>query len=95
MRDAWLEAFPKIMEEGGQPGHKQAGLVAFLRERLLDLGPIVGETDNYGSQLAPSHLSSPRLNSLELSQFTPFSDPFQPTSPTASIRDHREVGEVV
>ncbi|KAJ7711344.1 hypothetical protein B0H14DRAFT_3021088 [Mycena olivaceomarginata] len=33
----WNEDFPALYTEGGQPGSKSAGIVAFLRERLVDL----------------------------------------------------------
>ncbi|KAJ7812255.1 hypothetical protein B0H14DRAFT_2857433 [Mycena olivaceomarginata] len=34
----WHEDFPAIHTEGGLPGSKSAGIVAFIRERLVDLG---------------------------------------------------------
>ncbi|KAJ7186987.1 hypothetical protein C8R46DRAFT_282506 [Mycena filopes] len=34
----WNEDFPTIRTEGGLPGSKSAGIVAFIRERLVDLG---------------------------------------------------------
>ncbi|KAF7325313.1 Short-chain dehydrogenase/reductase family protein [Mycena venus] len=33
----WNEDFPALHTEGGRPGSKSAGIVAFLRERLVDL----------------------------------------------------------
>ncbi|KAJ6588322.1 hypothetical protein B0H19DRAFT_203264 [Mycena capillaripes] len=33
----WNEDFPALYTEGGQPGSEPAGIVAFLRERLVDL----------------------------------------------------------
>ncbi|KAJ7138303.1 hypothetical protein C8R44DRAFT_767209 [Mycena epipterygia] len=33
----WHEDFPAIRTEGGQPGSETAGIVAFIRERLVDL----------------------------------------------------------
>ncbi|KAF7343452.1 Short-chain dehydrogenase/reductase family protein [Mycena venus] len=33
----WNEDFPALHTEGGHPGSKSAGIVAFLRERLVDL----------------------------------------------------------
>ncbi|KAJ6543166.1 hypothetical protein B0H19DRAFT_1239252 [Mycena capillaripes] len=41
----WHEDFPAIHTEGGQPGSESAGIVAFIRERLVDLGedPRVNE----------------------------------------------------
>jgi len=40
LRAALNEDFPLIRTEGGLPGSERAGLVAFLRERLIDLEPI-------------------------------------------------------
>ncbi|KAJ6543076.1 hypothetical protein B0H19DRAFT_1268245 [Mycena capillaripes] len=34
----WHEDFPAIHTEGGLPGSESAGIVAFIRERLVDLG---------------------------------------------------------
>ncbi|KAJ7711930.1 hypothetical protein B0H16DRAFT_1479838 [Mycena metata] len=34
----WDEEFPTIRTEGGLPGSESAGIVAFIRERLVDLG---------------------------------------------------------
>ncbi|KAJ7642368.1 hypothetical protein DFH06DRAFT_608098 [Mycena polygramma] len=33
----WHEDFPALQTEGGQPGSESAGIVAFIRERLLDI----------------------------------------------------------
>jgi hypothetical protein len=34
----WHEDFSAIQTEGGLPGSESAGIVAFMRERLVDLG---------------------------------------------------------
>ncbi|KAJ7453870.1 hypothetical protein FB451DRAFT_1519350 [Mycena latifolia] len=34
----WHDDFPAIYREGGAPGSESAGIVAFIRERLVDLG---------------------------------------------------------
>ncbi|KAJ7453790.1 hypothetical protein FB451DRAFT_1519187 [Mycena latifolia] len=34
----WHEDFPALHTEGGTPGSESAGIVAFIRERLVDLG---------------------------------------------------------
>ncbi|KAJ7105235.1 hypothetical protein C8R44DRAFT_943038 [Mycena epipterygia] len=34
----WHEDFPALLVEGGRPGSETAGIVAFIRERLVDLG---------------------------------------------------------
>jgi hypothetical protein len=33
----WCDDFPSLHTEGGLPGSESAGIVAFLRERLLDV----------------------------------------------------------
>ncbi|KAF7343598.1 Short-chain dehydrogenase/reductase family protein [Mycena sanguinolenta] len=38
LRRKWHEDFPALRTEGGLPGSETAGIVAFLRERLVDLG---------------------------------------------------------
>ncbi|KAK7022673.1 hypothetical protein R3P38DRAFT_3357504 [Favolaschia claudopus] len=35
----WHEDFPAIHTEGGSPGSKNAGIIAFIRNRLVDLDP--------------------------------------------------------
>jgi len=52
----WNEDFPALRTEGGQPGSKSAGIVAFLRERLVDLDDendhprdLEAQNDSYGS----------------------------------------------
>jgi hypothetical protein len=40
----WHEDFPAIHTEGGLPGSESAGIVAFIRERLVDLGQDRGAT---------------------------------------------------
>ncbi|KAF7308107.1 Short-chain dehydrogenase/reductase family protein [Mycena kentingensis (nom. inval.)] len=39
----WREDFPRLDREGGRPGDREAGVVAFVRERLVDLGEGPGE----------------------------------------------------
>jgi hypothetical protein len=34
----WHEDFPTLHSEGGLPGSESAGIVAFIRERLVDVG---------------------------------------------------------
>ncbi|KAJ7908568.1 hypothetical protein B0H13DRAFT_2331224 [Mycena leptocephala] len=41
----WLEDFPTIHTEGGLPGSDSAGIIAFIRERLVNLGDTPGTTD--------------------------------------------------
>ncbi|KAH8831952.1 hypothetical protein DL96DRAFT_853777 [Flagelloscypha sp. PMI_526] len=47
MRDANRENYPHFFNEGGQPGEKQAGVVAFIREHLLE---VIEDTDNDAKQ---------------------------------------------
>ncbi|KAJ7712245.1 hypothetical protein B0H14DRAFT_3638401 [Mycena olivaceomarginata] len=49
----WNEDFPAFRTEGGQPGTENAGIVAFMRERFVDIeseGPKINEVE-------PQHLS--------------------------------------
>jgi len=39
----WHEDFPALNDEGGRPGDASAGIVAFIRERLVDLDPVEGQ----------------------------------------------------
>jgi hypothetical protein len=44
----WNADFPAIHTEGGLPGSERAGIVAFIRERLVDLGEHSSNPDgNY------------------------------------------------
>jgi hypothetical protein len=36
----WHEDFPAVHDEGGRPGDTSAGIVAFIRERLVDIDPV-------------------------------------------------------
>ncbi|KAJ7238183.1 hypothetical protein C8J57DRAFT_1246604 [Mycena rebaudengoi] len=42
----WRQDFPAIRTEGGQPGSREAGIVAFLRERLVDLDEEESEAED-------------------------------------------------
>ncbi|KAJ7806635.1 hypothetical protein B0H14DRAFT_2875291 [Mycena olivaceomarginata] len=55
----WHEDFPAIHTEGGLPGSQNAGIVAFIRERLVDLGEDPqasrqGENANDSQHSAPA-----------------------------------------
>ncbi|KAJ6535380.1 hypothetical protein DFH09DRAFT_1284009 [Mycena vulgaris] len=54
----WHEDFPTIHTEGGTPGSESAGIVAFIRERLVDLGAdprsAAGEPHDIEAQMPPS-----------------------------------------
>ncbi|KAJ7881489.1 hypothetical protein B0H14DRAFT_3760356 [Mycena olivaceomarginata] len=68
----WHEDFPAIHTEGGLPGSENAGIVAFIRERLVDLGEDprglaeeskdaekqVPEDSSVSSEMAPSEESA-------------------------------------
>ncbi|KAK6977159.1 hypothetical protein R3P38DRAFT_3125561 [Favolaschia claudopus] len=41
----WHEDFPAIHTEGGLPGSKHAGIIAFIRDRLVDLDPDPKQVD--------------------------------------------------
>ncbi|KAJ6543081.1 hypothetical protein B0H19DRAFT_1239217 [Mycena capillaripes] len=47
----WHEDFPAIHTEGGIPGFESAGIVAFIRERLVDLGDDPRETEDRPSDI--------------------------------------------
>jgi hypothetical protein len=49
----WHEDFPAIHTEGGLPGSTSAGIIAFIRERLVDLGddPCKTEDDDIEAQM--------------------------------------------
>ncbi|KAJ6544194.1 hypothetical protein B0H19DRAFT_297214 [Mycena capillaripes] len=53
----WHEDFPALHTEGGRPGSEQAGIVAFLRERFVDVEgqKFAGETDSE-AQKKPSDI---------------------------------------
>ncbi|KAJ7025130.1 hypothetical protein C8F04DRAFT_1300507 [Mycena alexandri] len=38
LKRQWHKDFPALHTEGGQPGSESAGIIAFLRERLVDVG---------------------------------------------------------
>ncbi|KAJ6535388.1 hypothetical protein DFH09DRAFT_1404504 [Mycena vulgaris] len=54
----WHEDFPTIHTEGGTPGSESAGIVAFIRERLVDLGEdprsAADEPHDIEAQMPPS-----------------------------------------
>ncbi|KAJ7711949.1 hypothetical protein B0H16DRAFT_1744573 [Mycena metata] len=46
----WHEDFPALRTEGGLPGSESAGIVAFIRERLVDLGEDPDQPDDVEAQ---------------------------------------------
>jgi hypothetical protein len=40
IRRQFADDFPNLHQEGGQPGDPHSGAVAFMRENMLDLGPV-------------------------------------------------------
>lgn len=70
VRNAWNADFPNIKSEGGLPGSQEAGLVAFLRESLVDLGGLDGSSDeeeeeqkeDSEAQIAPRHAGFEDVN---------------------------------
>ncbi|KAJ7611904.1 hypothetical protein DFH06DRAFT_1244048 [Mycena polygramma] len=77
----WHEDFPALQTEGGQPGSASAGIVAFIRERLVDVEPISDDTGNQiidgdvDSQATLDHSCSELQTSVAM------------TSPTVGDRD--------
>ncbi|KAJ7203111.1 hypothetical protein GGX14DRAFT_652603 [Mycena pura] len=72
----WHEDFPALRTEGGLPGSESAGIVAFIRERLVDLDQprprdasekYMGSTSLHGSDVlqAACHAESLALHSSE------------------------------
>ncbi|KAJ7288692.1 hypothetical protein C8J57DRAFT_521449 [Mycena rebaudengoi] len=47
----WRQDFPAVRTEGGQPGSQEAGIVAFLRERLVDLDEDEDEVEDMPSDI--------------------------------------------
>lgn len=66
----WNEDFPALHSEGGLPGSASAGIVAFIRERLVDVGNDSGFIQAHhndaeaqtGAEAGGSHGSSPNLD---------------------------------
>ncbi|KAF8172574.1 hypothetical protein K438DRAFT_178497 [Mycena galopus ATCC 62051] len=71
----WHENFPAIYTEGGLPGSENAGIVAFIRERLVDVGedPRVSsqESDETEAQEPATSSSSPKI-SIDEEQHNPY-----------------------
>jgi hypothetical protein len=67
----WNEDFPALRTEGGRPGSEDAGIVAFLRERLVDLE----DDDNTAREmdLEAKH-QRPNIRCAELSDLGPAHD---------------------
>ncbi|KAF8144295.1 hypothetical protein K438DRAFT_1782944 [Mycena galopus ATCC 62051] len=64
----WNGDFPAIHTEGGLPGSERAGIVAFIRERLVDLGerPINSECDDDDSDIEAQSLDNCAAHAQEL-----------------------------
>ncbi|KAJ7208551.1 hypothetical protein GGX14DRAFT_697974 [Mycena pura] len=64
----WHEDFPALHTEGGLPGSKSAGIVAFIRERLVDLGegPRNGHDDTGDIEAQPLHHPTSHPSDSEL-----------------------------
>ncbi|KAJ7590003.1 hypothetical protein C8J56DRAFT_1048173 [Mycena floridula] len=63
----WHEDFPTLRTEGGLPGSKSAGIVAFIRERLVDLDEdeIESTDKDIEAQLAPPATEYQAVPTLE------------------------------
>jgi hypothetical protein len=55
----WNEDFPAIHTEGGLPGSENAGIVAFIRERLVDLGEDPAKEPKDPEEQSPIEVSLP------------------------------------
>ncbi|KAJ7027501.1 hypothetical protein C8F04DRAFT_1266896 [Mycena alexandri] len=79
LKHQWNEDFPAIHTEGGLPGSESAGIVAFIRERLVDLGENphelqVDQPDDIGAQrtLGADDLDeASTVESLQVPKFKP------------------------
>ncbi|KAJ7919520.1 hypothetical protein B0H13DRAFT_2656709 [Mycena leptocephala] len=77
----WHEDFPTIHTEGGLPGSELAGIVAFIRERLVDVGeePRATEDDQEHREATDLHCPS-TIQSLSTEE----SLALTPTPPSAN-----------
>ncbi|KAJ7699842.1 hypothetical protein B0H16DRAFT_1903085 [Mycena metata] len=85
LKREWDEDFPTIHTEGGLPGSESAGIVAFIRERLVDLGEDPRENqadqpDDIEGQRTPGADEIHETNTLES----------LPSVPKFESRDHSE-----
>ncbi|KAJ7798336.1 hypothetical protein B0H14DRAFT_2617987 [Mycena olivaceomarginata] len=58
----WHEDFPAIYTEGGLPGSENAGIVAFVRERLVDLSEDPRESGQHPNDIEAQELSDEKHN---------------------------------
>ncbi|KAJ7311601.1 hypothetical protein DFH08DRAFT_974029 [Mycena albidolilacea] len=58
----WHEDFPAIYTEGGLPGSESAGIVAFVRERLVDLSEDPRESGQHPNDIEAQELSDEKHN---------------------------------
>ncbi|KAJ6497354.1 hypothetical protein C8R45DRAFT_1093745 [Mycena sanguinolenta] len=54
----WHDDFPSLRTEGGQPGSESAGIVAFIRERLIDIDQGAEMETKYDLQAQRSRSNS-------------------------------------
>ncbi|KAJ7108240.1 hypothetical protein C8R44DRAFT_744185 [Mycena epipterygia] len=52
----WSEDFPTLHKEGGRPGSESAGIVAFIRERLVDLDDEDTEIEELESRMTTADI---------------------------------------
>ncbi|KAJ7182957.1 hypothetical protein C8R43DRAFT_941043 [Mycena crocata] len=74
----WHEDFPAVHTEGGTPGSESAGIVAFIRERVVDLGDD------------PGHVDEGELNSIEIQTSVEQKNDLQPSSERSQLVDCRQ-----
>ncbi|KAJ7893416.1 hypothetical protein B0H14DRAFT_890896 [Mycena olivaceomarginata] len=62
----WHADFPALRTEGGQPGSESAGVVAFIRERLIDIDqePQMATKNDLEAQRPPSDHDDPVMSSV-------------------------------
>ncbi|KAJ6588394.1 hypothetical protein B0H19DRAFT_205254 [Mycena capillaripes] len=70
----WNEDFPALHTEGGQPGSSSAGIVAFLRERLVDLDDEDSHLGDLEAQHPPSDSDQSAASKDEADTVSPLAD---------------------
>ncbi|KAJ7350922.1 hypothetical protein DFH08DRAFT_862664 [Mycena albidolilacea] len=62
----WHADFPALRTEGGQPGSESAGVIAFIRERLIDIDrePQMATKNDLEAQRPPSNHDDPVMSSV-------------------------------
>ena len=84
LRQEHHKYFPLINSEGGKPGDFDSGVVSFLRENLLDLGPVGQVTANEDTGSLGSAGSDFELGNM---RFNGSSVPKEAATAVSPVRD--------